>query len=795
MKSASSKRWLGVWILGALLVIAAAGIGAVRWRIRASLPPLDGELHVAGLSAPVRVERDALGVPTLHGATRLDVARALGFLHAQDRFFQMDVLRRSGSGELAEIFGAAAVPLDRVRRLHGFRQVAAKAVALLPPEKRALLDAYTAGVNAGLAALPRAPWEYTALRVAPRPWQVEDSCLVALSLWLELQDPNGRLEQSLLALRLALGQSGVDFFAPRGSAQDAALDNSFFPEPPVPPFRFRGRDEPGVAAAGRATDEVPVGSNSFAVGARHGGGTAWLASDMHLPLAMPPLWYRAVMQWSDPDGAARRLVGVTIPGIPTLAAGSNGFVAWAFTNAYVDTADVVVLDVDATAQIYYRTSTGFKPIEDREEVIQVRGGEPVKFTARWTEWGPIISQANKEHFLALRWVAHEPAATNLGVFNLEQAHTTAEAVELAHHIGMPHQNMLIVDRGGALAWTLTGLFPRRFGHDGRYPVSWAYGDRGWDGWLRPDEIPVLLNPSEQLLWTANQRVLGTDAYTKLGDAGYYDGPRAAQIRDDLRALVASGRAITPADLLQVQLDDRAVFLQRWQKLLVNTLSDSAVATKKSRAELRDAVLQWNGHASVDSAAYRLVRLWRQKVADRVLAPVVELASARYPEFSTRGIRYEDAVWRLLQEQPPRLLNPAHASWESLLLAAADDVMDEVDHSGGNANRFVWGEQNRLRMAHPFRRILPGWIASLLDAPAQPLPGDSNMPRVQTPSVGASERFVVAPGQEEKGLFHMPGGQSGNPLSPYYLAGHDAWVKGEATPLLPGATEHTLVLMP
>ena len=223
------RWWLALVGLVLAVLLGAAGWG--WWRMRGSLPQLDGTATVGGLSAPVRIERDALGVPTITGATRADVARGLGFLHAQDRFFQMDLMRRSGAGELAELFGSAAVPLDQTHRLHGFRRTAGKALAQLAPDKRAVLDAYTAGVNAGLAALPKSPWEYVLLRTAPQPWRAEDSLLVAYAMWFDLQDPSGRFELSLRALRDSIGQTAVDFFAPRGTSRDAALDGSVFPEP------------------------------------------------------------------------------------------------------------------------------------------------------------------------------------------------------------------------------------------------------------------------------------------------------------------------------------------------------------------------------------------------------------------------------------------------------------------------------------------------------------------------------------------------------------------------------------
>jgi penicillin amidase len=784
-------------MMGALLLLVGGAVGRGWWLLRGSRPQLDGTCPLAGLAAPVKIERDALGVPTITGVSRADIARATGFIHAQDRFFQMDLLRRTGAGELAEIFGAVAVSTDQAHRLHGFRRTAEKALGQFNPEQRALVDAYTAGVNAGLAALPRTPWEYLVLRTTPQPWRAEDSLLVVYAMWFDLQDSTAKFELSLGSLRQAIGQSGVDFFAPRGTSWDSALDGSTFPPAPLPTLRLKAPATPAVSLSRPAmTEAFFPGSNSFAVAGVHtASGAALLANDMHLTLAVPNIWYRAVFAWTDSAGLAHRLVGVTLPGTPTLAVGSNGRVAWAYTNANVDTMDVVPVETETTADLFYRSPAGFIEMEQRTEPIKVKGAKPVSFTARWTEWGPIIASAGPGRHFALHWSAHDPAATNFNILDLETTPTAKEAVAIAHRLGVPNQNFVVADREGTIAWTLAGKIPRRHGYDGRFPTSWAYGDRKWEGWLNPDEIPVILNPPEGILWTANQRLVGGEAYARIGDLGYDDGPRGRQIRDGLRQLVAAKPKATPADLLAIQLDDRAVFLERWQKFLLATLTDGAVAEKSNRAELRDAVRQWNGHASPDSAAYRLVRAWRLRVAELTCSPFFAQAREAYAGFAYATFQYDDAVWQLTHEQPARLLNPEHASWEALLLAAADDVLAEVKTAGVTPAHFTWGEYNTLRMRHPFSSFLPDWLARCLDMPAQSLPGGSDLPRVQSPTHGASERLVVSPGHEAEGFFHMPGGQSGHPLSPYYRAGHDAWVKGDPTPLLPGSTQHTLVLQP
>lgn len=806
MSALGQRLQLLLSVLSILLLAAAGGAGWFWWQLRGSLPVLSGERPVPGLSAPVKIERDALGVPLISAATRADAARALGFLHAQERFFQMDFLRRRSAGELAELFGEAALPADREVRVHGFRRVAGESLALLPAARRAVLDAYAAGVNAGLAALARKPWEYVVLRTEPRPWRAEDSILVVHAMWLDLQDSRGRHEMTLRALRLSLGEAGLAFFAPKGNSWDSPLDGSAFEPPPLPPLRLQRRDDAATVTAPDASlAPERIGSNSAAVAGSHTAtGVAMLGNDMHLDLRVPNTWYRAAFTWTDAAGA-HRLVGVTLPGAPVLVAGSNGRIAWGFTTAYIDTSDIILVETDSAAQFMYRTPRGWVEISERTETIRVKDEEDATVTIRSTEWGPIIGGPEDGRYHAVRWTAHSPAATDFGLLEFETAPDVAAAVQIARRIGMPNQNVTIVDAHGDIAWTLAGRIPRRHGYDGRVPVSWAFGDRFWDGWLAPEEIPVFMsNPAsipgaqpapDNLLWTANQRLVGGEAFARLGDGSYEGGARGGQIRDSLRALVAAEKKLVPRDLLEIALDDRALFLERWKDLLLAVLTEKAVARHSDRAALRAAVRTWTGRASADSAAHRLVRAFRTHTADLVLRPLFASAAASYSGFSPDRLLSEDAVWRLVQEKPVRLLNPAHPTWDDLLLAAADAVLAEVDAAGFTPAQFTWGRRNTLRMQHPLSRTLPGPLARLLDMPADPLPGDSDMPRVQSPAFGSSQRMVVSPGREEEGIFHMPGGQSGHPLSPHYRAGHAAWAAGEPTPLLPGPAQHTLILKP
>lgn len=788
---------------GVLCVLAAAGALAaglwVRGRMAAGLPRLDGASQLQGLSAPVRVIRDALGVPIVSGATRADVARATGWLHAQDRFFQMDVLRRRGAGELAELFGARGLPLDREARLHGFRRVAREVLARTSPERRALVEAYCEGVNAGLASLGSKPWEYIVLRAAPRPWSPEDCILVSFAMVLDLQDSGGRYAQMLFSIREELGPASLAFFAPLGTPGDAPLDGTSFPAAPIPPpseidlrspDSARGTAPERVASSdGTALGErEAAGSNSFALVS---GGSAMVASDMHLPLSVPSTWYRMSLKWPGHEET-----GVTLPGTPTLVAGSTGRIAWGFTNSYAGTGDLVVVNPTVSSELYHAPSAGgLLPYDVRRESVAVRGSKAVAMEFPWTIWGPIVGNGSNGRLLAYHWTEDDPAASNLDIMDLEDAPDAPAAMAIAHHMGIPPQNFVVADSAGRIGWTIAGLLPKRVGYTGRLPVTWDFGDRRWDGYLKGDEVPSVLSPAGGRLWTANNRTVGGKSLAVVGDSGYFDPARARQIRDDLDALARSPTRAAPRDLLSIQLDDRALFLERWRTLLLDTLSPDRVSGNPARARLLETVQTWEGRASIGSASYAVVRAYRLAVARRVLDPLFAPCVVRLPQFTWAALNYEQALESVLEARPAHLLDPSYKSWEDLLVASADDVARSYARKGIDPRTATWGQRNRARIEHPLAAALPHWAAGWLSMPAEALAGDTNMPRVQGPSYGASERFVVSPGHESEGIFHMPGGQSSNPLSPYFRAGYGAWVRGDPTPFLPGPAKHTLDLAP
>jgi penicillin amidase len=780
-------------VTGIVVVVLAAGAGLWGWwALRGSLPALEGEREVAGLTAEVRVERDKLGVPTLRGSTRLDVARATGFVHAQDRFFQMDLMRRSAAGTLAELIGPALLDADKGVRRNRFRAFAGRALADAAPGERALLDAYAAGVNAGLAALRQAPFEYLMLRSQPAPWRPEDTFLVVYAMYLRLQDDAGRREATLAVMHDTLPPSVEAFLSPRGTEWDAPIEGNAWASPPVPAADdFSLEPKEGLARAAGRDEPRHAGSNNWAVAAsRSADGHALLASDMHLGLSIPNTWYHASLAWREGD-RERRVTGVMLPGTPIVVVGSNGDVAWAFTNTEGDWSDLVLLDTDPNDADSYRTPGGMRRIEHLHESIPVKGAAPVEIDLPWTVWGPIVDHDASGRRRALRWTAHDPGGVDLGLLHMEDARDLLSALRTAAASGIPEQNAVVADSSGRIGWTIAGRLPRRVGFDGRLPASWADGKRRWDGFLAPEDVPRVVDPPEGLVWTANARVVSGKGADLIGDGGLDLGARAGQIRDDLRALPKA----TPLDLLHVQLDDRALFLSRWRDLLLATLTPEATAASPDRAAARRLVDAWGGRAAIESAGYRIVRAFRTEVTGELLDALTTRCHEADPDFDTASMPMrEGPVWRLVTERPAHLLPREHKTWDEALLASLDRALANLTKDGTPLDQATWGRRNVLRMQHPLSRAVPQ-LATWLDMTPQPLPGDNSMPRVQAPDFGASERMVVSPGHEEEGLFHMPGGQSGHPLSPYYRAGHDVWAAGQVAAFLPGAPEHVLVLKP
>ena len=804
-------------LLGILAIAVIAGGVYARSQMRASLAQVDGTAAIAGLTSNVRVDRDALGVPTITGATREDVARALGFLHAQDRFFQMDLQRRQAAGELSGLVGPRAMEADEGMRLHRFRDVAHRALALADPSYRGVLDAYAAGVNAGLKSLGAPPFEYLVLRATPEPWTTEDSILTVLAMFNTLQGRQAAFEQSHGALRDTLPEPMFRFLSTAGSAWETPVVGNAITRPPIPDasvFDLREKHHTKAQKHGNTENLLAkcdqpselfrasvlpcfsesfstIGSNNWAVdGAHSESGVAILANDMHLSIAVPIIWYRASMAFPDPERPSvnRQLAGVTLPGLPGLVVGSNGDVAWGFTNTGGDWSDLVRLEPDPREPKKYLTPDGPKAFDVYEETIAAKGAAARTVAIKWTIWGPVVWKDARGREYAQRWVAHDATALAADVTKPERSRTVTDMLQAVAGLGIPNQNVTMVDRSGRIAWTIGGTIPKRVGHDGKTPESWADGTHRWDGYLAPAEFPRIADPKDGRIWTANAPVVDGAMLASIGEGGYADGIRARLIRDRLMRIDKA----TPQDMLSIQLEDRALFLERWRQLLLETLKSPSGA----RAQYRDLVDKgWTGRASTGSVGYRLVKEFRMLFVRRVMTSLTAPALAVDPTFDyTRLLRGEGPVWQIVSERPMHLLDPKYKNWDDAILDTVDAVIAQLTEGGKSLADRTWGEANSAEIRHPLAGAIP-FFGKYLNMPGDPLPGDVYTPRASTPRTGPSERMVVSPGRENEGILEVPTGQSGHPLSPHYGDQYRAWLIGEPTPFLPGATVTTLTLTP
>jgi len=840
-------RWLKRSVF-ALLVLIVLAFGSGWWLLHGSLAKLDGEISLPGLSTPASIERDALGVVTIHAANEIDAMRALGYVHAQERYFEMDLARRSAAGELSELFGKIALDVDKQHRVHRFRARALDQLGTIAGDHLPQLQAYTDGVNAGLADLRVRPWPYLLLQTKPEPWQLSDTALAGYAMFFDLQGGTNERELALWRIRQVVPVPLYKLIAADGTEWDAPLEgvargNVALPDAAT--LDLRKLPAPGIDGSPPYVDPNAPGSNNFAVaGALTKDGRAIVANDMHLGLRAPNIWFRARLLYPDAraiDGKVD-VSGFTLPGIPAVIVGSNTHVAWGFTNSYGDWADWVE-DVDKAhpfARGQYR-----RPEQTVVETIRIKGESPFLLKIEERSEGtrmPDVAVATTK--LSLVWTAHFPGALTLDSMDMAHAKDLEAALQAATHAGIPAQNLLIGDRHGHIAWTIAGRIPRNPSNVqcdrtspaiSNYPpllsssslsaekmvpsknsemtnvsrhdndqgsnsnssntqpfpeapnqcFSWAADE--WHAW--GEHNPEIDNPPSNRLWTANNRVTdGTDLAT-IGDSGYALGARAKQIRDDLFAK----NRFTEKDLLAIQLDDRTLFLERWWKQL-RALVQSSNDPLLQRIEA--ATQHWDAHASADAVSYRIVRAWRLAVLDRIeeglMAPA-EVALGKdfvMPQLD----QLEGVAWELVTQRPANLLPRKFDTWDALLIDAARDADSKLEKYGPLAQR-AWGERNTAAICHPLAGAMPSILKRFLCMPADPLPGDSNMPRVVAPDFGASERMVVSPGHEADGIIEMPAGQSGNPLSPFWGAGHAAWVRGEATPFLPGPTAHVLRLVP
>ncbi len=748
-----------------VVVLALGGTAIVYGVLTLSLPTLDGKGRSDAVTQPVKVARDTLGQAVITAATRHDAAYGLGYAHGQDRFFQMDLLRRNAAGELSELFGKAALALDKKMRFHQLRKRSQAILKTLPEADKQLLKSYAQGVNEGLAQVGYPSFEYLLTGAEQQPWQSEDSLLVIFSMYLDLQTATFKRDQALIQIQQQYGAKMVEFLT-QPSQYQAALDGSVLtpysqtiPQLPTQP----------LAAIKSITANLEVGSNNWAVTADlTNTQAAMLSDDMHLSMAVPVIWYRAQLNYTH-NNQAYQVTGVSLPGAPAIVVGSNNKIAWGFTNGYIDTADWIALtDSSKTWQV--------------NEVITLDNGYDEIYPLTLSEYGPVKYINNQPY--ALSWAAHQPYAVDMQLLQLEQAETVDDALNIASNVGIPVQNLMVVDSQGSAAWKHMGGIPARTA-----PSEFAINENEYSATWQQNEVirPFVKNPESGRLWTGNSRVVSAEDNARFGNGGYALGARAMQIRDRL----FEKQQFNEGDFYQLQLDNQARFLTPWHGLLLEQLKQQP----EHYADYINALDNWQQCACSTSVGYTLVKMYRDELINILFSSIEASLNKQDGTLSYVKRDLEPAVWQLIKAQPASWINPQFTNWEQQLQAAFEQTLAQLTAKfGNNIQNWQWGKVNELAIEHPFAKQIP-LLSKLLNMPTAPGFGDSYMPAVQKTSFGASQRFIAQPGHLESAILTVPGGQSGHPLSEFYRAGFDEYVEGKHTPLLPQTFMHQIEIVP
>ncbi|QBJ61600.1 penicillin acylase family protein [Pseudoalteromonas sp. DL-6] len=752
-------------LLLVVVVLALAGTAIVYGVLTLSLPTLDGKGRSDAVTQPVKVARDTLGQAVITAATRHEAAYGLGYAHGQDRFFQMDLLRRNAAGELSELFGKAALALDKKMRFHQLRKRSQAILKTLPEADKQLLKSYAQGVNEGLAQVGYPSFEYLLTGAEQQPWQSEDSLLVIFSMYLDLQTATFERDQALIQIQQQYGAKMVEFLT-QPSQYQAALDGSV-----LTPYTQTIPQLPtqSLAAIKTITANLEVGSNNWAVTADlTNTQAAMLSDDMHLSMAVPVIWYRAQLNYTH-DNQAYQVTGVSLPGAPAIVVGSNNKIAWGFTNGYIDTADWVALtDSSKTWQV--------------NEVIALPNGNSETYPLTLSEYGPVKYINNQPY--ALSWAAHQPYAVDMQLLQLEQAETVDDALNIASNVGIPVQNLMVVDSQGSAAWKHMGGIPARTA-----PSELAINENEYSATWQQNEVirPFVKNPQSGRLWTGNSRVVSAEDNARFGNGGYALGARATQIRDRL----FEKQRFNESDFYQLQLDNQARFLMPWHALLLEQL-------KKQPARYKDhinALENWQQCACPQSIGYTLVKTYRDELINILFSSIETTLNQQDGTLKYVKRDLEPAVWQLIKAQPTSWVNPQFTNWEQQLQGAFEQTLTQLTAKfGSNMQNWQWGKVNELTIEHPFAKQIP-ILSKLLNMPTAPGFGDSYMPAVQKRGFGASQRFIAQPGHLESAILTVPGGQSGHPLSEFYRAGFDEYVEGKHTPLLPQTFMHQIEIVP
>lgn len=594
----------GVIALAVVVVLGWLWIAAYR-----ALPAHDGFVVATGVEAPVTIVRDANGIPMITAASESDAYFALGYVHAQDRLFQMELMRRQGQGRLAELIGAVGVSPDRTMRTLGVYRRVQEDLKSLDPATLAAFERYAAGVNAWIGEGHPLPLEYKLLWFEPEPWTPADSLVWQKLMGLSL---SGNWDEELVNAALV---------AKLGPDKAAALSPAARPEDPVTMAGLapllRGLPVNALHAAMTAVIQPTLASNVWAVsGKRTQSGSPIVANDPHLGFQAPSIWYFAGVK-----APGLEVFGATVPGVPLHMLGHNADIAWGITTTHSDTSDLFIEKTGAGGRTY-ETPEGPQEFVERAETIKVRFGDPVPLTVRETRHGPVVTDILRRP-PAMNDLIPEPYVLALSAALLAPEDKTAEAVYRINHardaVGFidaarlfyaPHQNMMFADKTGVIGYYAPGRVPMRKAGNGLVPIPGWDGSYDWTGWIPFEELPHVTGTEAEVLINANNKMVG-DSYTHLIAAQWPDSYRAMRIAD----VLATQKVVTVDSTEALQLDILSVMAREMLPLM------AARATAKSSQEhdLLEQMKTWDGMTSAGRLEPLMFAVWVERLKTQVLA--------------------------------------------------------------------------------------------------------------------------------------------------------------------------------
>jgi penicillin G amidase len=814
------------WLVCLIVAILVGIVGYAYLAVRSALPQLDGRLQVKGLSAPVTVKRDTHGVPTIEAKSLEDLFFAQGYVTAQDRLWQMDVMRRFGAGELSEILGEDTLQLDREQRILGLRAAARKSLETTNPRDRGYFEAYARGVNAYIAThADRLPIEFRILKYSPKPWLPEDSVVIANGM---VKDLNYHYFYDALDREKILAKLGPELTA------DLYVNRSWHDRPPTvmredlnDPHTNNDSDDdddddsddgPDNSVTQQRTsalemkvpeEPLPVdGSNNWVVsGAHTTTGKPLLSNDMHLGHQMPNLWYEAHLQ-----SGTFNVAGVTLPGMPYVIVGHNQRIAWGFTNVGPTVTDVYIENFNT--QGAYQTPQGWAQPEHRTEVIHVKGKPDISIDVKITRHGPIVTDLvpGETRPLALRWTLYD--GLRMPFFDVNAAQNWEDFQHAFSQLDAPGQNVVYADVDGNIGYHTTGKVPIRTAGDGSLPVSGADNAHEWTSFIPFEKLPNVYNPASGIIATANGRITPDDYPHSISME--WEAPwRQARIYHVLE----SGRQFSAADMLTLQTDVHSEADLFAAERFVYAVDHAAKPSARAK-QAADLMRNWDGRMLASSAAPTIAvvaaRDLRRLLLEPKLAPAPQDSSnpdskkpgspnaAPKTEGSLNWQTYsweQRSVWleNILIHHPKRWLPEKYPNYEELLTAAVEVAVSSADAPKDLAS-WHWGSFNAVEIQHPVLGKIP-LIQRWAGPGVQEQSGSGYTVKAVTRHHGPSERFTANLADLDQSTLNIVTGQAGNFLSPYYLDQWKAWYDGTTftLPFSPGAVQatkaHSLLLEP